>query len=110
MSTDCTELLKIQKTPFECCQYPRMEANDEIVNKCDTNCPRDKLDTQNCCYRSCLFTMSGIYESDKFNENKCVSSFTIDEHNENADSWRKVVTESVKRCHKEGKDLLMTEV
>lgn len=80
-----------------------MEANDEIVNKCDANCARDKLDTQNCCYRSCLFTMSGIYENDKFNENKCVSSFTIDEQNENADSWRKVVKESVKNCHKEGK-------
>lgn len=81
-----------------------MEANDEVVKKCDAECPKDKRDAQNCCYRSCLFTASGIFENEKFNENNCEKSFTIDEQNENGDDWRKIVKESVRRCHKEGED------
>ena len=79
-----------------------MEAHDETVKKCDLDCPKDKRDAQNCCYRSCLFTTSGIYENDKFNEDNCVNSFLIDEHCENGDNWRKIVKESVKNCRKEG--------
>ena len=99
ISTECTELLKITKPPHECCQYPRLEANDEIVRKCIAECSSEKRDTNNCCYRSCLFTVSGIFENEKFNEKNCENFFVFEVDNEN---WKKTVKESLKNCQKEG--------
>lgn len=100
------KLFKLHKNPLECCIYPKLEADDLLIRKCRRECPAKMRTKYNCCYRSCLFAKSEIFDNNSFNRTNCESYFTYSEiQNDLNEKWKEVVKESLANCEHEGKKL-----
>jgi hypothetical protein len=98
LSSDCTELLKLEKSPLDCSSYPQLEATDDLVQQCMELCPSSEKVKYNCCYRSCLFSRSGIYKDEKLKSENLMAFFN---YTDETAKWRKIVRESVRKCEDE---------
>lgn len=94
--------------PLDCCIYPKIYNDDEIISKCKEKCQNSDKDK---CGRICYLNEIGAYVDGKFKpegikkmfENGCNDTEKAKESTKGPldDSWADIIDESIKSCDKE---------
>lgn len=100
MREACAPLKNEIHDPTLCCNYPRVQTDEESFIICENKCSNTKdFDKNLCCLNRCLTSRSEVFANETFNSEKLIESFS-DEHLKKvlSEASKETVTNAVSKC------------